>query len=203
MKIAIIGASGMVGSRIRDEAISRGHFVTGIARRLQNMVQHANLKFVGLDAEDVTLLADELAGHDLVILAVKYNTIDVNKIFEAIKLAGLNRVAVVGGAGSLEVAPGLLLRDTKEFNPEWQPESDSSRAVLNRLREEKMLEWIYLSPSAYFFDGDAKGEVRFGRDQLLIDQEGNSSISTGDYAIAMMDEVEDPKHLRERFTVGY
>lgn len=203
MKIALIGATGMVGSRIRDEALRRGHMVTGIARHAGTIPRHKNLTILEINAENTPKLTETIKGHDVVILAVKYDKIDGRQLLEAIRKAGLKRVAIVGGAGSLETAPGKLLLEDPAMPATAIPQAKASAEILRILRLSKDLDWTYISPSAYFFDGEAQGKVRFGRDQLLKDKEGRSSISTGDYAVAMLDEIENPKHLKERITVGY
>ena len=113
------------------------------------------------------------------------------------------RYLVVGGAGSLEVAPGVKLIDTPEFPEAYKAEAGRGGAFLAYLRGVEDLDWTFLSPSALFFVGDRKGHFRLGTDQLLVDGEGNSSISYADYAIALVDEIEAPRHVRQRFTVGY
>lgn len=203
MKIAIIGATGMAGLRLVHEALKRGHHVTGIARHTDKLPQHDNLKALELDVEDVASMAEAIRGHDVVLLALKYSIADGNKAFEAIRKAGIKRVAVVGGAGSLEVSPGVFFVDTEAMPAVAVPQSKANAKILDMLKETTDLEWIYISPSAYFFDGDARGNIRYGKDQLLVDKDGKSSISTGDYAVVMLDEIENPKHIRERFTVGY
>lgn len=203
MKIALVGATGMAGSRIRDEAIKRGHHVTAIARRTHKLPQHERLKHMELDAEDISILAEKLKGHDVVILAVRYQTTDGKKILEAAKKAGVKRIAVVGGAGTLEVAPGQHLMHQDFFPMEYFAEATANADILEVLKSNNDFAWTYISPPAYFFDGDAIGNVRFDTDKLVMDAEGKSAVSTGDYAVVMMDEIENPKHLRERFTLGY
>jgi uracil phosphoribosyltransferase len=121
----------------------------------------------------------------------------------AVKEAGVKRLIVVGGAGSLEVAPGLQLIDTPQFPDAYRPEASAGRDFLNALRAETSLDWTFLSPSALFEPGERTGKFRLGGDQLLADAAGQSRISMEDYAIALVDEIETPKHVRQRFTVGY
>ena len=124
-------------------------------------------------------------------------------IIAAVKKAGVKRVLWVGGAGGLEVKPGVQSVDTPEFPKDWKQGSLATREALNLLHKESGLEWSFLSPSADLSPGQRTGKFRLGRDQLLKDENGNSRISTQDYAMAMIDEVEKPKHIRQRFTVGY
>ena len=124
-------------------------------------------------------------------------------IIAAVKKAGLIRVLWVGGAGGLEVAPGVRLVDSPDM-PAWvKPGALATMNALDQLRQEPELEWSYLSPSAELEPGQRTGKFRLGNDQLLVDPTGQSKISVQDYAIAMIDELERPTHLRQRFTVGY
>ena len=127
----------------------------------------------------------------------------IRSLIAGMKKAGVKRLLVVGGAGSLEIAPGLQLVDTPDFPPLWKAGSLATREVLNILRGEQELEWCFLSPSALLEPGQRTGQFRLGTDQLLIDRTGQSKISLEDYAMAMIDELENPKHIRRRFTVGY
>jgi len=144
-----------------------------------------------------------LAGHDVAIMAVKFATTDVEKLLKAVKASRVPRLVVVGGAGSLEVAPGVALVDTPNFPAEYKSEALAARAFLQVLRREADLNWTYLSPSAFFCPGPRTGKFRVGGDQLLVDASGQSHVSMEDYAIALVDELEKPRHLRQRFTVGY
>lgn len=147
-------------------------------------------------------LAALLKGHDAVISSVHFSASDPQKLIEAVKASGAKRYLVVGGAGSLEVAPGVTLVSTPEFPAAYTDEATKGGVFLDLLRQEKELDWTFLSPSALFFDGPRTGTFRLGKDQLLTNEKG-SSISFEDYAVALTDEVEKPKHSRQRFTVGY
>ncbi len=147
-------------------------------------------------------LAEALRGHDAVISAVHFTASDPDKLIEAVDAAGVRRYLVVGGAGSLEVAPGKLLVDTPEFPAQYRAEAQGGVAFLDKLRGNSRLEWTFLSPSALFSPGERTGKFRLGTDQLLTHEKG-SSISFEDYAIALADEIERPRHVRQRFTVGY
>jgi putative NADH-flavin reductase len=213
MKVALIGATGYVGSRVLSEALNRGHQVTAIVRSPEKLPQHPQLSAAKCDVSNEDAVAEVVAGHDAVVSAFNpgrvsrdNNTLQIEAIRSLIagmKKAGVKRLLVVGGAGSLEIAPGLQLVDTPDFPPIWKPGSLATREVLNILRSEQELEWCFLSPSALLEPGQRTGRFRLGTGQLLIDSTGQSKISLEDYAMAMIDELENPKHIRRRFTVGY
>lgn len=203
MKIAVIGASGRAGSEIAAELARRGHPVTGIARNPEKIASLPNLTAVKGDADDEAGLATLLAGHDVAISAVMFHASDAEKLIGAVKTAGVKRYLVVGGAGSLFVAPGLRLIDTPEFPAIYKGESAAGAAFLERLKTEPELNWTFLSPAAVFDGKQRTGTFRLGKDDLLVAADGTSAISFPDYAIAMADEVETPAHVRQRFTVGY
>jgi hypothetical protein len=203
MKIALLGASGNVGSRLLAEALRRGHTVTAVVRHPEKVPALAGITARQGDVNAPETLAPLLAGHDAVISSTRFVSTDPAKLIAAVKRAGVPRLLVVGGAGSLEVAPGLQLVDTPQFPAAYKPEALAGRACLTRLRSEDALSWTFLSPSALFVAGERTGRFRLGADQLLTSAEGKSWISFEDYAIALLDEIEQPKHERARFTVGY
>jgi putative NADH-flavin reductase len=202
MKIALIGATGNSGSRILSELVSRGHKVTAIARNPDNVAGRLNVIARQGDVFDVTRLADLLSGHDAVVSAVHFTASDPGRLIAAVRASGVKRYLVVGGAGSLEVAPGVKLIDTPNFPPAYKAEAAAGAVFLDLLRRETDLNWTFLSPSAMFIPGQRTGTFRLGKDQLLVGESG-SSISFEDYAIALVDEIETPAHARQRFTVGY
>lgn len=202
MKIALIGATGQAGTPILKELTSRGHQVTAIVRNPEKVQAQANVTPKKGDVFDKDGLAALLKGHEVVISAVHFLQSDPQMLIDAVKAAGVKRYLVVGGAGSLEVAPGIALVSTPEFPAAYKDEATKGGEFLNLLRQEKELDWTFLSPSALFFDGPCTGTFRLGKDQLLTTEKG-SSISFADYAIALADEVEKPAHSRQRFTVGY
>jgi putative NADH-flavin reductase len=209
MKIAIIGATGFSGSKIRDEALKRGHGVTAIGRHINKLPQHKNLVPHKIDSyEDVNVLAEAFKGQDAVITAIHFEHVDGKKILEALKKAGVKRLLVTGGASSLEVSPGMMQQDIPEFQAFIDKIGASESASTNYeffklLQNENDLDWSYLSPQNEFIEGEAQGNVRMGKDEVLQDKNGRSYITNGDFAVAMIDELEKPKHTRERFTVGY
>ncbi len=203
MKVALIGVSGHVGSRLLAEMLERGHSVTGIARDTSKVASRPGLVLENGDGTRPEQLAPLLAGHDVVVSATRFQTSDPAALIAAVKQAGVPRLMVVGGASTLEVAPGEMLLDTPGFPDAYKPEAEAGRRFLEALRAEKDLNWTFLSPSAEFVPGERTGKFRLGRNQLLSDAKGESWISMEDYAIAFVDEMENPKHPRQRFTVGY
>lgn len=202
MKIALIGATGNAGSRILAELTLRGHDVTAIIRNPEKLDPQPGVVAKKGDVFDQPGLAALLAGHDAVISAVHFTASDPRKLIEAVRTSGVPRYLVVGGAGSLEVAPGVKLIETPEFPAAYKAEAAAGGVFLDLLREERDLDWTFLSPSALFLPGERTGRFRLGTDQLLANAQG-SSISFADYAIALVDELENPAHSRRRFTVGY
>lgn len=202
--IALLGITGRAGSRIATELLQRGHTLTGIARNVSKATARPGLTLKAADATDANALAEILQGHDLVVSSTPFvGGIDAPTLIAAAKQAGVKRVIVVGGAGSLEVAPGVALIDTPEFPAIYKAEASGGRAFLQTLRTERELDWTFISPSAFFEPGPRTGRFRLGGDQLLVDADGKSHISMEDYAIALADEIETPRHARTRFTVGY
>ncbi|MBD9398507.1 NAD(P)-dependent oxidoreductase [Pseudomonas sp. PDM11] len=203
MNVVILGISGRAGSRLGHELLQRGHQVTGIARDVSNVPAQSGLTLASADVADVERLVPLLKGHDAVISTTRFVGSDAVSLIGAVKAAGVPRLLVVGGAGSLEVAPGVALVDTPEFPAAYKDEASAGRDFLNVLRGEQALDWTFLSPSALFEPGQRTGRFRIGKDSLLVDGDGNSAISMEDYAIALVDELEKPQHSRQRFTVGY
>jgi uncharacterized protein len=203
MKIAHIGATGNVGSRIVEEALRRGHDVTAIARNPEKLDPRPRLTLRRGDVNDQATLSPLIAGHDVVISSVRFQILKPRSLITSVKHAKVKRLLVVGGAGTLEVAPGVQLLDTPNFPAAYKPEALGGREFLNVLRVENDLEWTFLCPSAEFSPGQRTGKFRLGKDTLLTLPNGESKISMEDFAIAMVDEVENPKHVRDRFTVGY
>jgi putative NADH-flavin reductase len=203
MKVALIGATGNAGSRILAELTRRGHDVTAIARSVDKIAAQPHVTPKQGDAFDEPRLAGLLAGHDAVISSVHFTASDPHKLIAAVQAAGVKRYLVVGGAGSLEIASGTRLVDTPDFPAAYKAEATKGGEFLDLLRQQKELEWTYLSPSAVFVAGERTGKFRLGTDRLLSDDKGHSSISFEDFAIALVDELEKPAHVRKRFTVGY
>ena len=213
MKIALIGATGFVGTAILQEALNRGHEVTAIARNPEKVHAHRKVHAQKGDVYNEDDVARFVAGHDAVISAFNpgWSNPDIynqqvkgtRAIINGVKKAGLKRLLFVGGAGSLEVSPGVQSVDLPVFPAEYRQGALATREAFTMLRREPGLEWSFLSPSADLFPGPRTGKFRLGTDQLLKDATGQSRISVQDYAMAMIDEVEKPNHIRRRFTVGY
>ncbi len=202
MKVAVLGASGRAGSEIREELLRRGHEVIAVSRKIDGIAPAPGVTLAAADASDPTALADVIRGADAVISALHHD-VPAATLLSALKQAGVNRLLVTGGAGSLEVAPGVRLIDTPEFPAEWKPFATGGITFLNDIRAETEVDWSFFSPAALIFEGPRRGTYRPGTDQLIVDDKGESSISFADYAIAMVDELEQHRHSRARFTAGY
>lgn len=214
-KTALIGASGFVGSAILNELLSRGYEVEALVRNPENVkVKAPGLTVKAVDVADTKALAADLKGYDTVISAYNpgwanpdiYNLTLQNypRILEAAKQAGVKRLLIVGGAGTLFCAPGLRVVDSGVIPAEIMGGVKSlGEFYLNTLNNEKEIDWVFFSPAGSLEPGEATGNYRLGKDDLIVDANGESRITVGDYAKAMVDELETPVHHRERFTIGY
>ncbi|KHL74975.1 3-beta hydroxysteroid dehydrogenase [Pseudomonas putida] len=202
-KIAIIGATGRAGSQLLEEALRRGHSVLAIARDPSTLQGRAGVTVQALDVKDSAALHKVLAGVDVVLSAAHFSTIEPHAIIEPTKRAGVKRLLVVGGAGSLLLPSGHRVIDSPDFPEAYKAEASAGVRFLEVLRQEQNLDWTFLSPSAEFVEGERTGHYTLGKDHLLIGADGKSCITFADYAIAMLDELEKPAHSRQRFTVGY
>ncbi len=216
MKNAVlIGASGFVGSAILNEALARGIRVTAVVRNPEHIkVSNPNLEVVKADVSSADAVAEVCKGADAVISAYNpgwknpdmYNeTLRVYpQILEGVKKSGVGRLLIVGGAGTLFVSPGLRVMDSPDIPEDIIGGIKSlGEFYLNTLRKEKDIDWVFFSPAASIAPGERTGNYRLGKDFLIMDSDGKSSISVQDYAKAMIDEFETPQHHRERFTIGY
>jgi uncharacterized protein len=217
MKIAIIGASGFVGSAILKEALDRGHQVKAIVRNPENVKQESGkLTVLKKDVMDTDALAEVLKDSDAVISAYNsgWSNPDIYKDFlkgaqsiqEAVKRSGVKRLIVVGGAGSLLVAPGVQLIDTPEFPADWKAGASAARDYLQIIQKENQLDWTFLSPAIEMHpgtSGERKGVYRTGLDYPVFNEQNRSVISVEDIGVALLDEAEDPEHIGRRFTVAY
>jgi putative NADH-flavin reductase len=214
MKIALFGANGTIGQRILREALDRGHEVTAIVRDPSRFDQASEkLSAVAGDIADPLSIASAVKGHDVVISAVgpklphgdpQILVEAARSLLEGVERAGVKRLLVVGGAGSLEAAPGVQVVDTPDFPAAWKPVALAHRDALDVYRNAQTdLDWTYVSPAALIQPGERTGKYRIGGDQLLVDEKGESHISAEDYAVALLDEVENPRHIRLRITVAY
>lgn len=202
MKVAVLGASGRAGSEITKELAARGHQVLAIARKPEAIVQAPGVTPSAGDASDPAALAGLIRGSDAVISALHFD-VPVQTLVSALGQAQVNRLLVTGGAASLEVAPGKRVIDSPDFPAEWKAPAMAGIAFLDALRQEQAIDWTFFSPAALIFEGPRLGRYRSGTDQLVTDETGESKISFADYAIAMVDELEQHRHSRSRFTAAY
>jgi uncharacterized protein len=197
MKIVIFGSTGMIGSRIATELEQRGHEVIGASRA------------TGIDITDPASVADAVAGADAVVCAVSARGVDytlndvAHSCVDGLRRAGVKRLVIVGGASSLEVAPGVRLLDTPDFPDEYKAEAAQGVEALAFFQSVSDLDWTYVSPAAFIHPGERTGSYRLGNDQLLVAENGNSEISAEDYAIAIADLLEQAAHPRSRVAVGW
>lgn len=214
MKIALIGATGFVGSAVLNEALNRGYEVTAIARDNSKITTKSEkLTLVNANVYDTAALAKILKGHDAVVNAFNAGWTNPNlyddfikgseSIQEAVKLSGVKRVLIIGGAGSLEIAPGVQLVDSPQFPAEWKSGATAARDYLNIIKKENALDWTFLSPAINLHPGTRTGAFRLGTDQPVFDADHKSEISVEDMAIAIIDELEQNQFIGKRFTLGY
>jgi len=216
-RIVVFGASGMIGRRIVREALDRGHHVTAVARDISRITSSAEgLTVAAGDATDPQSVAGLALGSDVVVSAIAPPHgpgVDAEEALLAAAdglIDGLRPLGedaplliVVGGAGSLEVAPGLRLLDAPGFPDEYRPAALAHAAALEHYRKVVDLAWTVLSPPTTIAPGERTGVFRLGGDTLLSDAEGNSNISAEDFAVAILNEAEAPSHLGHRFTAAY
>lgn len=213
MKIALIGATGFVGSAILNELADRKHEITAIARTPKDT---ANATWVAADIFNVDALAEILKGHDAVVNAYNPGWTNPNiyddflagskAIQEAVKKSGVKRFITIGGAGSLYVAPDLQAVDTPDFPKEIFPGANAARHYLNIIKEEKDLDWAFFSPAFEMHAGTKTGRTgkyRLGLENPVFNDEQRSILSVEDLAVVIADELETPKHHQVRFTAGY
>lgn len=217
--IVLLGATGYVGRAILKEALDRGEKVTAIVRNPDKLkdFNSPNLTVVEGDITDPEVIVKYAKGKDAIISAYNPGWANPNiyeetlenypKILEGAKKSGVPRLLIVGGAGTLFVKPGLRLMDTGTLPEAWLPGVKSlGKFYLDTLTKETDIDWVFLSPAANLGNlqyGKRTGKYRVGKDDLLVDEKGDSFISVEDYAVAMIDELENPKHHKERFTVAY
>ncbi|WAC58967.1 NAD(P)-dependent oxidoreductase [Brevundimonas sp. SL130] len=202
MKVAVLGASGRAGSEITKELAARGHAVVAIARKPEAIPAAPGVTATAGDASDAGALAELIKGSDAVISALHFD-LSAATLLGALKNAKVPRLLVTGGAASLEVAPGVRLIDTPEFPEDWKVFAQGGIVFLDALRSETEIDWTFFSPAAFIEEGPRLGVFRTGGDQLITDDKGESRISFADYAIAMVDELEQHNHSRARFTAAY
>lgn len=203
MNIVLAGATGNIGSRILDEALRRGHRVTGLTRDPAKLGARDGLQTKKANTADVAAFADALKGHDAAILSVKWNENDVHQVLDALRKANVKRCLFVVGAGSLLRKDGRTHFDHMAEKGVQPPTSKPAALALAEVQKVTDLEWTAISPPASIQPGERTGKFRLGRDHLLEDDNGKSEISREDFAIAILDEIEKPSHIRRRFTAAY
>ena len=209
MNVVLYGSTGKAGSRILKELVSRGHRVTAIARDPAKLQGIAGISVKKDDLSDVKATAEAIRGADVVISAYgppPDNTEEIigvtQRLVDAVKLAGNARLLVVGGAGGLNVAPGVTLIDSGYLPEPYKPIAKAHERTFHLLRASD-IDWTYLAPAAFFEPGKRTGKFRLGKDELIADEKQESRISMEDYAIALVNEIEKPEHRKQRFSVGY
>lgn len=211
MKLFIFGATGMVGQALVQEALQRGHQITAAARDTSRAALSAAVNVVQADASSEREVRAVVAGHDAVLAAISgrksgHDTVSAiaRNLLVALPGAGVQRLLWVGGAGSLEVAPGVQLVNTPNFPAAYKDEALGQGRALEVFRAStSSLNWTFVSPAALLQPGQRTGHYRIGGDQLLHDAAGNSQISVADFAVAMIDELERNAHPRQRITAAY
>jgi len=214
MKIVLFGATGHVGQRIVSEALRRGHEVVGVVRDTAKSTAPEGIRLVRGDATDAASVASAVAGADAVVSAVSPrpgstgsapSLVDAARgLIAGLRQAGVKRLLVVGGAATLEVSPGVMLLDSPGFPDAYRAEATQGRDSLAVYRSEADgLDWTFLSPAAEIGPGERTGRYRTTIDQFLTDEHGRSTISFEDYAVALLDELENPQHVARRFGVAY
>jgi putative NADH-flavin reductase len=208
MNVVLYGASGMIGSRVLKELLHRGHTVTAVVRNPEK-VSAVGAQVVMGDVTDSATVAATAKGADAAISAYSPPHTDVSllglaviSLLAGLSKAGVNRLIVVGGAGSLEVKPGLQLVDAPGLPDAWRGIALAHRDLLPVLKGSS-LDWTYFSPASFIQPGERTGKFRLGGTNLVTDEKGESRISAEDYAVALVDELENPKHLRQQFTAAY
>jgi len=203
MKLGLIGGTGNIGSRILEEALARGHQVTAIARDPTKLAAQPGLTVQQGDSHVPEAVGALLKGQDAILVSVKYVDNDINQLIDAVRASGVRRCLFVVGAGSLIRADGRTHFEHMAERGPPPPTSRPAMQALEALRAVTDLEWTAISPAADIFPGERTGSFRIGQDHMVADDQGVSRISRADFAIAILDEIEEPKHVRGRFTAAY
>lgn len=215
-KIAVIGATGFVGTQVVKELANRGYSVNALARNTSKIEESENVKAVTADIYNTSELAEILKGNDAVISAFnpgwtnpnifEYFLKGAESIEKAVEESGVKRFITVGGAGSLYIAEGLQLIDTPEFPAEIKPGAEAARQYLEMIKKNENLEWTFFSPAIEMHQGTAgvrKGTYRTALENPVFDESGRSVLSVEDVAVALVDELENNQFVKQRFTAAY
>ena len=209
MKVSLYGATGNIGKRIVAELLSRGHKVVATTRNASKMQPSREIAVHQDDLSNVVKTGEIIKGSDAVVSAYAPppdHTDEIMRVtrllIQAVKQTGVPRLVMVGGAASLEVAPGVTLLDSGQLPDEWKEIATSHAKALETLKSSD-IDWTSFSPAAFIEPGMRTGKFRLGKDQLVVDEKGQSRISMEDFAVALVDELERPSHRKERFTIGY
>ena len=203
MNIVLIGATGNIGSRVLDEALGRHHKVTAVTRDPSKLAARANMQVKAGNTANVAAMADVLKGHDVAVASVKWNEADIAQVLDSLRRAGVKRCLFVVGAGSLLRKDGRTHFEHMAEKGIQPPTSKPATLALDMMRKVTDLDWTAISPPASIQPGERTGKFRLGTDRLIEDDKGESRISREDFAIAIVDEIEKPRHVRQRFTAGY
>lgn len=204
MKVALVGASGAVGKPLTRELSSRGHLVTAISTHPEDILDLPGVTALAGDANDRETLPQQISGHDVVISSIQFLKTDHAALIDSVKASGVPRYFVNGGCGTLLV-PGTTTRlmDTPDFPAPAAGPAIAAAHFFELIQQEAELDWTFLCPPPGIGPGERTGVFRVGRDELLTRSDGPPAISLDDYAIAIVDELENPSLVRQRFTVGY
>lgn len=203
MKVALIGATGRIGTKITAELLKRGHSVTAIVRNPEKAPDEPNLRALKGDVTDIDRAAALVRGHDAVISSAPFIPGISARVLETVRKSGVKRYIAVGGAGSLKGADGKLVMENPNIPAEWLAPIKEGGELLRLLKADAQLDWTFFSPAVNIGPGERTGKFRLGLDEVVAAPDGKSSISYDDYAIALVDELEQGKHIRRRFTIGY
>jgi len=214
MRIALVGATGFIGSKILTEAVSRGHTVTALCRHPEKVPAQEGVRALAVDVNDAAALADAFSSHDVIVHAcapprememeakIAAQTAITKAIIEAMKSRGIPRILAVGGAGTLLI-DGVRSMDRPEFPKQFEGGAKATAVIKELLEEEHDFDWTVLSPSTMIVPGERTGKFRLDFDDLIVMPDGTSKISVEDYAVAFVNELENPQYTGHRFTVGY
>jgi putative NADH-flavin reductase len=203
MNIVLIGATGNIGSRILDEALRRGHKVTAITRDPKKLEPRRGVTVKAGSTSDAPALTRTLQGHDAAIVSVKWNENDIGRVIEVIRKSGVRRCLFVVGAGSLLRKDGRTHLEHMAEKGVQPPTSKPASLALEAIQKVSDLDWTAISPAASIQPGERTAKFRLGLDHLIEDDQGRSAISREDFAVAILDEIEKPRHIRKRFTAAY